>query len=523
MRAYAPLLLALLLPVLGCTSAEPDPTPSDDDDSVETSNLYGPENRWRYATEDEVPDSRGDLDGLYNGLLASDWVFFDQFGDEVLLHQFTGRLVVFEHAAMWCGPCLDEAPDLRAFAESQGDDGAMLVTWLKHNEQGELATPEDAARWAEMTDAVHPVLSLGFDQQLVVGGNFPGLTIIDHDMIVVAGDRVPFDYAAYERAAAGTPGAAEACGDGSDNDVDLLTDCADPDCIAQAACAPAGQSAGLEPCGQLSSVTDIWEITAPAAGTTVEVDTLDPGTTFDPMIASLPSADWTEDWATLADDEFICTARPEAGRCPRGFVPGGTSWIAVGGAMRDYDQDADCNGRSSATYELRLRGGGTATLVSDDLRTGPDPDPYPTGPAHSPAAEGTLVVEQIEQEEFVSEVFTLSEIECGAIGINRSVKATFTHEALGPVEVNLWRVSDSGDFWPRDPQEDTPRPDSYWGTFEVVLDPEFPEFTTSFDYHSGQVTISDNEPRQVQFVELAVGWFLSDTEMIASGTYTCPE
>lgn len=79
-------------------------------------------------------------------------------GDTFDLTEHRGRWVVVNFFASWCQPCIDEAPELRRWAQRQqaSDDGAELVNVLFQD------TPEDARRFFDRHGGVSwPVLATG--------------------------------------------------------------------------------------------------------------------------------------------------------------------------------------------------------------------------------------------------------------------------------------------------------------------------------------------------------------------------
>ncbi|WP_210365887.1 TlpA disulfide reductase family protein [Bacillus sp. REN3] len=48
-------------------------------------------------------------------------------GEEVKLSQYAGQVTILNYFATWCGPCVDEAPELEAFEQEYGGDFKLLI------------------------------------------------------------------------------------------------------------------------------------------------------------------------------------------------------------------------------------------------------------------------------------------------------------------------------------------------------------------------------------------------------------
>lgn len=51
----------------------------------------------------------------------------DLNGDLVRLSDYKGQVVILNYFATWCGPCVDEAPELEAFEKEYGDRFKLLI------------------------------------------------------------------------------------------------------------------------------------------------------------------------------------------------------------------------------------------------------------------------------------------------------------------------------------------------------------------------------------------------------------
>ena len=61
------------------------------------------------------------------GEKALDFQLEDLDGKMRSLTDFQGEVVVINFFATWCGPCVDEAPELEAFEQQYGDDVTLLI------------------------------------------------------------------------------------------------------------------------------------------------------------------------------------------------------------------------------------------------------------------------------------------------------------------------------------------------------------------------------------------------------------
>jgi|GEM_PF-3454250 len=395
-RLY-PALLALLgaAALTGC----PADGPADDDDSVanddDTANGLHRDNSWYSAAAEAVPTEAGDPTFAV-GEVPPDLEFTDQFGDTVSLHQFTGRLVLLYLGATWCGPCHVSAPKLEEFWQAEGPDGAIVLTVLLEGETPNSGTTDPATvpDWIDRHSATNPVLfadGANWSTLRALLSSWPKAVVIDHDMRT---REVGFDLDFIQLAAssAGNPGEVEDCYDAIDNDVDLATDCADDDCADAVGCEVTESLETIEPCGSTEAIVDVWRIESDIA-VELTADTVSMDDRFETVVYEMsgPEAD-PSTWTLLGDEEVPCTFRPEENGCASVELPAGTHILAIGGGPGGYDGDADCQDPALGSYALVVRGEATVTLVTDDLRTGPDPSPQPANDADAPAAPGTIVI-----------------------------------------------------------------------------------------------------------------------------------
>jgi len=158
--------------------------------------VYGPDNSWYHAPADEVPaDLAGS--GTRPGDVFGDFSFVDQFGDDVELYQFYGKVVQIALVAEWCGICRDEAPDIDAVGTALADD-AVIITILMEDSSGRTPDTDTAARWADDLGVTGPVLAGPGDLGASVRGGFPTLPLLDREMVIVTDDNFPFSSRAIE-------------------------------------------------------------------------------------------------------------------------------------------------------------------------------------------------------------------------------------------------------------------------------------------------------------------------------------
>ncbi|MBK6579804.1 MAG: TlpA family protein disulfide reductase [Sandaracinaceae bacterium] len=239
------LLLASLTPLLACSDKGAATDDTQGDTQVTAPTPYGPENAWYHAPDASLVPEEPAEDVWTRGEQVPNLRFTDQNGDEVWLYQFFGQTVYIDWAAEWCGPCHSYAPYLAEFNE-QNSERAVVITVLLEDGEFEAGDADTVARWVAEHGGEGPVLWLDAEQAARVAwpDAWPQIDLIDPSLrFAQPGVNSLYDDATIDhiiRRMELTIGGsldyeAEVCGDGFDNDLDLIADCMDPACEASCA------------------------------------------------------------------------------------------------------------------------------------------------------------------------------------------------------------------------------------------------------------------------------------------------
>jgi len=68
--------------------------------------------------------------GTSFGDIAVDFTAKDQNGNDVSLYDFSGKVILVNMSADWCGPCRDEATHLEALYDEYKQSGFQIITVL---------------------------------------------------------------------------------------------------------------------------------------------------------------------------------------------------------------------------------------------------------------------------------------------------------------------------------------------------------------------------------------------------------
>lgn len=93
------------------------------------------------------------------GDVTRDFALVDQYGDTLHLYDFCDRAVLLVSAALWCGNCQAEAPELETWYEELAERGFLPITLIGEDTGRNPSEPEDSAAWADRYGLQHPVVT----------------------------------------------------------------------------------------------------------------------------------------------------------------------------------------------------------------------------------------------------------------------------------------------------------------------------------------------------------------------------
>ena len=116
---------------------------------------------------------------------APDFTVYDAEGGEIRLSDYSGKPVVLNFWASWCGPCKREMPEFQAAFEELGEDIAFLMVNMT---DGSRETVDTASSFVEEAGYTFPVY---YDQDMDAASAYgayslPTTYFIDADGFVIA-------------------------------------------------------------------------------------------------------------------------------------------------------------------------------------------------------------------------------------------------------------------------------------------------------------------------------------------------
>jgi peroxiredoxin len=115
--------------------------------------------------------------GTEVGNRAVDFTAKDQNGNNVSLYDYSGKVILVDFSANWCGPCRNEASHLEDLYDEYKERGFQIITIL---------TSGDPKEWADDYKLSFPVLD---DNNEAIWGQYgegyvPLNMILDRDMVI---------------------------------------------------------------------------------------------------------------------------------------------------------------------------------------------------------------------------------------------------------------------------------------------------------------------------------------------------
>ena len=83
----------------------------------------------------------------------------DQDNNDVSLYDFYGDTIVIDFSVTWCGPCNSAASEVQDVKDAYESEGFTYLTVLIENSQGDPASVDDCADWADTYEIYEPVLA----------------------------------------------------------------------------------------------------------------------------------------------------------------------------------------------------------------------------------------------------------------------------------------------------------------------------------------------------------------------------
>ena len=115
----------------------------------------------------------------------------DQHGNDVSLYDFYKQPIVLDFSVMWCGPCMDAASKVDQVKAKYASENLEYLTVLIETAEGEPATSDDCAYWADLFVIENSHVLAGsrnmIDYSSTTGWNitgWPTFFFITEDMVI---------------------------------------------------------------------------------------------------------------------------------------------------------------------------------------------------------------------------------------------------------------------------------------------------------------------------------------------------
>jgi thiol-disulfide isomerase/thioredoxin len=148
-----------------------------------------PTNEWGVG---EVPSDL-EAEGFVVGEVVVEFRLPDQFGEEVSLWQFYGKVVILDISTLWCAPCQELAAEVEATYAEYESQGFEYITILPEDLEYEVPDTEELNLWVDQFGLTRPVLAdiEAWAEVLVPAGGYPRLLLIGRDMRVLNPEIIP--------------------------------------------------------------------------------------------------------------------------------------------------------------------------------------------------------------------------------------------------------------------------------------------------------------------------------------------
>ncbi len=124
--------------------------------------------------------------GYSVGNIPINFTEFDSLGDSLTLESLRGNVILLNFSAMWCVPCIAEAPALVRIYNNYRQNGLVVVQCIYQDEDGNPADLADLGRWINQFGINYTVINdpdySSLDAYSVTA--VPTNVIIDRDFII---------------------------------------------------------------------------------------------------------------------------------------------------------------------------------------------------------------------------------------------------------------------------------------------------------------------------------------------------